>query len=406
MDATEKMTNNDELKAPVKWSVSGYFNSLPLAWRSAIIVFLVVRILASASAIISYKTVPSNPIAAADGYSKQAYPRYFELLFGVWERSDVLWYIKIAKSGYGENKQGAAFLPLYPLTIKGVRILTGLPWLVCAILVSNLALLCALAFLFRLTEMEKDSETASKTIWYLALFPGSIFMLVPYTESLFLALATGAFLAARNRKWLPACILSAFLGATRNLGFLIILPLFIEFIRQRKEEPPVQSKQGFWLFLTPLGLLSVLFFWNIKTGDPLAIIHQQNVWGRHFTWPWMTVLEGIRQAYIFMNAPVGGLYLAEAVVVLCSIFLGIIAIRKVPAPYTVFLWLCFLPPLFAPFDGRMFMCYLRFVSVIFPLFMTLATEVRNSDLDLGIKIVFAGLFGLSTALYVSSLSFF
>lgn len=401
----EKMKNNRATSDGKTGLVVG-FNFLSPAWRSAIVVFFVVRVLASVTAVISYNAVPSNPIVAADGYAKQSYSSSFELLFGVWERSDALWYLKIAKSGYGDNRQGAAFMPLYPLTIKGIRTLTGLPWLVSAVLVSNLSFLCALAFLFRLTEIEGNGEIASRTIWYLALFPGSIFFLAPYTESLFLALATGSFLAARNRKWLLACILGTLLGATRNIGVLIVLPLFVEFLRQRREIPPVRTKQVFWLLVIPIGLLLVLLFWDMKTGDPLALMHQQKMWGRHFSWPWITVWKGIQQALAFMTVFIGGIYLAEAVTALCAIVVGLMAIRSIPAPYVIFLWICFLPSLFVPFDGRMLMCCLRFVSVIFPIFMTLAINVRNPELDLGIKIVFAGLYGLFTALYVASLNFF
>ena len=374
--------------------------------RNAVVVFLVVRILASVTAVIAIGAVPSNPIAAANGYAKPAYAESFELLFGVWERSDALWYLQIAQKGYGENRQGAAFLPLYPLAIRGMKLLTGLPWLVSALVVSNLAFLCALILLFKLTATETNGEVASRTVWYLALFPGSVFFLAPYTESLFLALATGSFLAARKRKWLLAAVLGSLLGTTRNIGVFILLPLALEFLRQRKEVPPVPPKKAFWLPLVPVGLMLVLLFWRMKTGDPLSLVHQQKMWGRDFFWPWITVWQGTRQALDVMALFSGGLYLAEAVAALGAILLGLMAIRGLPAPYVVFLWVCLLPPLLAPFEGRMLMCSLRFISVIFPVFMTLAINIRHRDLDLGIKIIFAGLYGLFTALYVASLNFF
>lgn len=386
--------------------LGNFFTRIPESWRQVILIFMTVRILASLAAAVGYTTVPANAIVPAENYFKQPYSKTFEIFAGVWERSDALWYLHIARDGYRRKTKAAAFMPLYPLTIRGVRMITSLPYLLCALLVSNICLIVALYFIYCITSEEKDADTASRTIWYQALFPGSLFFLAPYTESLFLALASGTFLVARKRKWWLACLLAGLLGATRIIGILILFPLLVEFIRQRKEKIIVPLRQAFWFFLVPLGLMAVMIFWKLKSGDPLAFVHRQSAWERIFIPPWITLWEGFRQAMQISTDATGGIYILEALTVGGAIIIGILAFCSLPLPYTLFLWLGLLPPLMNPFPGRMFMSCMRFVAVLFPIFMTLGAKVKNPEIVMAIRIIFAGFFGLSTALYVASQNMF
>ncbi len=380
--------------------------SLPDAWKHVILVFIIIRILASTTAIVGNATVPANVIVAAEGYSKPRYVKGWELAAGVWERSDALWYIHLAKDGYSRDSQGTVFMPLYPLLIRGIHAISRLDWLLSALLISNACFFLALFFLYRLCEIEKDKETAERAVWYQALYPGSLFLLAPYTESLFLMLATGSFLAARTRRWWLAAIAGAFLGTTRNMGALIIIPLIVEFIRQRREEKPIPWKNAAWLLIVPLGILSVMAFQAKLTGDPLSMVHRQDNWQRTFMLPWETLYHGIKQATDLALSHTGGLYLMEAVIVSAALVLGAVSFLKIPLPYGLFIWMNLLPPLFAPFRGRMLMSCIRFAAVIFPLFMVLAILSKPKYLDQAVKLLFAAFYGLSVALYVASQGMF
>ena len=386
--------------------IKEFFGSIPSSWKHVIIVFLIIRVLASATAIVGNSTVPANVIVAAEGYSKHKYAKGWELVAGVWERSDALWYLHLAKDGYSRESQGTVFMPLYPLLIRAVHTITGLHWLLSALLISNICFFFALFFLYRLCEIEKDRGTAERAVWYQALYPGSLFLLAPYTESLFLMLATGAFLAARTRRWWLAAIAGAFLGTTRNMGALIIIPLIVEFIRQRLEEKPIPWKNAAWLLIIPLGILSVMAFHAKLTGDPLAMVHRQDNWQRTFMLPWETLYYGVKQAVDLALNHTGGLYIMEAVIVSAALILGIVSFFKIPLPYGIFIWMNLIPPLFAPFRGRMLMSCIRFAAVIFPLFMVIAVLSKPRYLDQAVKLLFAAFYGLSVALYVASQGMF
>ena len=402
----ENTGNKETFFRKLKLKFTNLCKAIPVSWKFAILVFLIVRILASAVAVTGASSIKHNKVVPAEKYSKPRYKKSWEIVAGVWEKSDALWYIHIAKDGYKKRSRGVVFLPLYPLLIRGLHSATGIPWILSAIIVSNISFLLALYFLYRICEVEKDREIAEKTVWYQALYPGSLFLLAPYTEALFLALATGSFLAARTRRWWLAGIAGAFLGATRNLGVLIFIPLVIEFIRQRREEKPVAWKNAPWLLVVPLGIISVMAFHAKLTGDPLALVHNQQGWSRTFMLPWKTVWLGIKQAVDLTLQYPGGLYIMEAVVVLGVLILGVTAFFKIPLPYTVFIWLNILPPLFAPYRGRMLMSCIRFAAVLFPIFMVIALLTRSKMADQAVKIAFAAFWGISISLYVTSQGMF
>jgi Gpi18-like mannosyltransferase len=382
--------------------IEDFIKSTPSSWRYVLIVFMTVKILAAVTAVIGVSAIPNEKISDVPSYEKPSYSRNYELTAGVWERADALWYISIARFGYENKKSKSVFMPLYPVLIRTVKKVTGLPWLSSALLISNISLILALYFIYRLTEIEKDEDTARRAIWYQALFPGSIFLFAPYTESLFLALAAGSFYAARQKKWWLAGIAGALASGTRNIGVLLIVPLAIEFFRQYKKKETENLKHAAWLMLTPLGLLSYIMYWWLTSGNPLIFVQGQEHWHRTFSFPWITVGTGIWQAYEYIHAYPGAVYALEAIAVSGAIIFGVVAFRTLPASYGTFIFLSLTPALSAPFSGRVLMSCMRFSSVLFPVFITLASVTRNENIDQLIKLVFAGLFGISLALYVTS----
>jgi hypothetical protein len=380
-------------------------------WKNALKIYLPVRIMASLVAIFANSGIPSNVTIPAGGYSKPEYSKLFEAFFGVWERSDALWYFHIARDGYQAGSSDSVFLPLYPLLIRVAHLLTGLPWLFAGLLVSNIAFIVALRGFWTLVEMDFGSETAERSCWYLALFPGSFFFLAPYTESLFLALSVWAFVWARKKSWFRACVVAFFLSLTRNLGVVIVLPLAVEFLLQVREKQMAFKKCAYLLMpLLSWGLLS-LYFYSVD-GDALAWVHHQDMWGRRASLPWVTLFTGLKQAWDYLTVQSGAVYLFEAVSVLGVILLLIWNWlpsrkgRRIPLSYFIFSCLMIGPPLLAPYPSRMLMSSLRFMAVIFPAFIILGDTVRKQATDQWVKVIFSGLYSAALGLYVSNQNMF
>jgi len=139
------------------------------------------------------------------------------------QRWDTPHFQVIAERGYGAYDTSLFSPFLYPLLMRLVADVLGGDTLLVGLIVSNLAYLVALAYLYRLTAMETDHQVARRCILYIASFPIALFFLAAYSESLFLLTTVIALYYARQRRgwrqahgpssplW-PACRVRSFLS--------------------------------------------------------------------------------------------------------------------------------------------------------------------------------------------------
>jgi hypothetical protein len=159
----------------------------------------------------------------------------------MWARWDAEWYLLIADRGYGADDEfvglkvayqpgdDLGFFPLYPLLVRLVAGV-GLSTLAAGVLVSNLALIAALAALDRLVARDRGDAAAERAIWLLCVFPTSFFLSAVYAESLMLATLLVAVLAARDGRPLAAGIAAAACALTKPTGCLVLLPVWVEIV--------------------------------------------------------------------------------------------------------------------------------------------------------------------------------
>ena len=209
---------------------------------------------------------------------------------------DGAWYLGIAERGYEFQpgvESNTGFFPLYPMLVRGIAPVfrnTGF----AAVVLSNLFLLGAGLLLNTVVRLDFADPIISRTAVSLLMFsPVSYFFSSAYTESTFLLLSLAAFFAASRKQWLVACLCGMALSATRNVGLLIGLPLFIEFVRQTwKRDAGCKSlltPRILFFALIPLGFLSFMWFTRVAFHDPLAYAHATAVWGRKLVPPWQTI---------------------------------------------------------------------------------------------------------------------
>ncbi len=200
-------------------------------------------------------------------------------------RWDSSWYGGLVDHGYiaptaiakGVQRNTALF-PLYPLVVRWVKLAVGNTW-IAGLLVSNLAFLAATIMLHQLVLRRFGEACARRAVVLLCVAPFSVFFMAVYSESLFLALAIGAFFAAERRHWLAAGILAALAGAARANGFLIVPGLALLYLEQ------IEFKLGSlrWdALLVAVGLVGPLahltFLW-LRYGSPFEFWHAQYVLG-------------------------------------------------------------------------------------------------------------------------------
>ncbi len=186
----------------------------------------------------------------------------------------------------------AAFFPLYPLLVRGVGTILGgshAALLIAAFLVSLAAFLAALALLYRLTELELGRRLARPALLLLAVFPAAVYFGAPYSESLFLLLAVGAFYAARTGRWAWAGACAGLASATRSAGLLLLLPLVLIWWGAR----PRRAGDAAWLLLAPLGIAAYAAWLGLVEGDALRFLDVQEAWSRHLAVPLAGAWDGL-----------------------------------------------------------------------------------------------------------------
>jgi hypothetical protein len=338
-----------------------------------------------------------------------------------WAHWDGAWYTEIATEGYDVHAPAStAFFPVFPMILRVGASLGGGPAL-WGVLISLVATLFALYFLYRIAAKFRGRETARAATLAFAFFPTAFFLNAPFTEALFVASAAGSFWAAYVRRdMLLAGLLGALAAATRNSGVLLLIPLLYEWLRDRQEF----GWRGLWeVALVPTGLLGYMAFLWTRFGDPMVFAQaQSDYWGRGLTNP-LTTLEdawisaGESMSYLLDLAPLFldssaspthelcGTCASGAVNIAFFVFFLVlmgIGFAVLPPGLSIFSFVVMLLHILTPSPMIPLLGLPRFVLEAFPLFLALGLLLARSRLALGAWLLISGVLGMAlTTLFVT-----
>lgn len=211
---------------------------------------------------------------------------------------DCGWYVATVNEGYRTLDPAApqrseanwAFFPLYPLTVRGVAVLTGLGPLAAGVLVSNVAMLLGVLFLVLYLRRTRARADENLLILLCLAGPYSFYFASVYSEGLFFGLASLSLLLLARGRTLPAAATAAALSATRPVGVFWVVALLWQEYRThgRKVVARILSDPRLLLAmaLAPLGLFLYMLYLHLHMGDALAFSHVQAAWGRATEGPW------------------------------------------------------------------------------------------------------------------------
>ena len=306
-------------------------------------------------------------------------------------RFDAGWYGDIALNGYSwdrsfQRQRNIAFFPALPLLMRPAgavfgmyertaprdrRMLRGM-W--AGVVISLAAFLWALHYLVRLGRGLVGGEAAAHAALLLAAYPFAVFFGAPYTESLYLLGAVGAFYHFTRHEWVPAAAWGLLLGLARPNGCFASLPLAILAVQQLRAAPgpwPVSAvAMRLLTAATPvIGMLLFTAYLYGLTGVEFAWARSHLAWGRAYQGaaPFVRAFDWLREAplmEVIASAPYNTL---NGVAVLFALALTYPVFRRLGAAWGVFVLVNLVPPLVA--GGVLSMG--RLTSTLFPLFLVL-----------------------------------
>ena len=289
-------------------------------------------------------------------------------------RWDSGWYVSIVKENYvfrlGENSN-TAFFPLYPVLIKAVSYVLPINYFSLGQIISWLAFLGAIGFVYKLFELDVSSHKAVLALLLMLIFPWSFFLTAVYTESLFLFLIAGSFYFARRGKWFLAGLFGLLAGLTRLAGIFLFPALIWEFWQQHKK----LKFSALWVGLIPFGLISFMVYLKIQVGSALAFLTTQSTYARKFMDPISTLYLETRHLFGYLKTDQ---YLKSAVFALGFVALGVGVVllitkaKQLRSSYLIFAFLCILVPLFSGTTISIG----RYLAVLFPIFLA-GSMVQN-----------------------------
>jgi hypothetical protein len=312
-------------------------------WRDALVAWLGQRVLFLALTWLGRAFLVSRPAG-----SPALTPRAVAL---VWANWDGLIYSGLARQGYIHSWQ-AAFSPLFPALAHLAAPLTGGDTLLSALLIANLVCFGAFVLIRALAERELGVPAARRTLLYLAIFPVSFFLAAAYTESLFLLLSAGAFLALRAHRWPLAGLLVALAALTRPLGILLLAAVAAElwtssprlrhalahrstFLRVLRETAMSTVVQFCSAFILPvLALAGFDLYLAHRFGSLTASLdaEQGATWKHTLSWPWDPFVRAVSAVFHDDAAHVlhAGLDIGFTLLFLA---LAVAALRTLPLAY-------------------------------------------------------------------------
>lgn len=322
-------------------------------------------------------------------------------------------YLKIANEGYpkinmtqSNSPTTISFFPLYPILVRAMRWLhTGRSDLINSLILSNVLLVFALFFIYKLCENRGFNKTESYMVLILILcYPSSIFYSLPYTESLFLCLSAGTIYYSLKQDYLKASIFAALSAITRFPGFINITYIFFMMLSEKElsDKPTEQAKKiSICMTISLIPITSYFSYMRYLTGDFLAPLHDVSNWGRALSLPFKSYVDYIIHPYFFSSGAWnnGVISFAIATVVLIAfIYYTLANFKKLKVQDWILLLYGFLI-IVIPFSntGSVLVSIPRYLMVSIPMYFYIIELYRDREfLFSGYFFLFAVLNALMT----------
>jgi hypothetical protein len=291
---------------------------------------------------VNYHWPPDEPLTVRSAYE-------------TWDAQQFLF---VSENGYVQKGSRGIF-PLWPAVIHVADSVLGDP-LAASLIAANLLSMAALILFHRLAALQAGIASADAALLLMLAFPSAFFLSLPYSESLFLLLVVGLFLALRAENGLGIWTLAALLPLARAVGVVCVCPIIVHECLKRRPLRAALLATG-----TMAGILVYFLIFRFMTGDAFANLHTTFSSTRASASNLVHPVQFVR-VFFFQNIELHGISnsaVDRAVLILVLASLWPMARRDpVGAVY------CF-PGAIVPAMSLSMMSFTRYALVLFPVFI-------------------------------------
>lgn len=309
-----------------------------------------------------------------------------------WSNFDGVHYLGIAKNGYTSDGR---FLPAYPYLIGLISEIFGFEnlesYFWTGFFISNLFFFLALFLFYKLILLDFSKEKAFWGIIFLLTFPTSFFFGSLYSESIFLFFVIFSFYLVRKNIFFLLPILIFLISITRVVGLALVPALLFElYIQYRQKFNKAFLLKALLILVSPISLLFFSLFNYSKWNDALYFIHSHSLLGnsRESTSVVLFPQTIYRYFKILLTLnPAQYEWFVAALELLFFLFLIIICYlaikQKIRTSYLIYSFIA----LIFPISSGTFSGLPRYLSIAFPIFITLAL-IKSSRIKILILTIF------------------
>ncbi len=294
-------------------------------------------------------------------------------------RWDGLWFLKAAAHGWPSQLphhhghvagNTVAFFPLFPLTIRWMSQLTGLPLLASGMIISEVTGLTAMIGVWMLVRHYADQGGADRATLLVAVFPGTFVLSLVYSEGWAVTFLAFGILALMQRRWLLAGVLGMLATATTPVALAFEVSCLWCAFRAIHSERNWRSLLA--PVIAPVGFVGYQLWLWWHTGNPAAWrVTERGGWSSYpsLVYP-VHIIVGFVRDPIAVTETGDILFVGTVLTVIAAV----IAIRsRMPMPALLYgLAAAALGLVSAPIGLRP-----RFIFLAFPLIIAVGTRLRG-----------------------------
>jgi Gpi18-like mannosyltransferase len=314
----------------------------------------------------------------------------FEICKNSFYNNDSGWYLTIAEDWYPKIKDKRelgccssdcvyqsfyAFFPAYPGLIRILSKIFSIPFITIGIgLAHILSIACFLIMYMFFTSYLQNADKGFFISVIMIVFPFHYFFSTMYTESLFLICLLLSFYGINNNKLWITSVFFTILVITRPNGLIMGLPLLIFLLEKQYRNYQCQklSKKFVWRFVLKqwiwlpslIVFFSFCYFLFLQTGDFLAFKTAQIGWCKQNMMPYEALFIDNQ-----LHTKVNSVYV--------SLMLLVMGMSLIFNSWKISFYVLVLLNIIMPLSYGSTVSMPRYISVLFPLFITIGSFVNQ-----------------------------